>query len=105
MKTSTDVRTVNKFMYKDSRKQKFHKNGVPKVIKDDLRKPEFPEDWTKLKNIDPLVRAHADFDWVGLEKLLGEAEELDQPSIEKLGQVLHGIIAWVVSSRSEAVSL
>lgn len=48
--------------------------------------------------LDPLAPTHADFDWGELERLLGEAGNLQESDRELLGDVLHRIIAWMVAS-------
>jgi hypothetical protein len=78
---------------------------VPKLLKDPKNKPAFPDDLESLKGIDRTFATYADFDWKELENLLGEAKELDEQSIEKLAQVLRGIVAWCIASRPGTINL
>jgi hypothetical protein len=83
--------------YHDSRKNKFHKNGVPKVIKDDLRKPEFPADFTTIEGLDPLAPRNIEFDWEILRRNLHEArEEMGGIDYELLATTIGEILNWVV---------
>lgn len=81
--------TVNQFM-------RNKKTIVPPLLKDSLRKPPFPNDIQQLEGIDPTFDTQADFDWRGLEELLGEAEQLQESDRALLADVLHKIIAWCV---------
>jgi hypothetical protein len=78
---------------------------VPPVIKDVRHKLPFPDDIETLPGLDPLFKTTTDFDWPELSRLMGEARELDEESIEKLAHALRGIIAWVITSTPGEVNL
>jgi hypothetical protein len=73
---------------------------VPPIIKDNKRKPPFPEDIETLPCIDPLFTTTTDFDWPELSRLLGEANELDENDRETLVRLINEIVTWAITANS-----
>jgi hypothetical protein len=78
---------------------------VPPVIKDNLRKPPFPDDIRQLKGIDPSFDTQTDFDWPRLEELLGEIEQLQDSGRALLADVLRRIFEWAIRAPRQSIRL
>lgn len=74
---------------------------VPKVIKDPKFKPEFPEDFTNIKGLDPLAPTHIGFDWEIIRLQLREAkDDMTGADWALLADTLSQILAWIVCCKS-----
>ncbi len=78
---------------------------VPPVIKDQRNKPEFPDDFTTIKNLCPMVDKSVEFDWAGLFSAMEEpggpeklAAQLADSDRELLANVLGQILRWALAA-------
>jgi hypothetical protein len=60
-------------------------------------KPEFREDYIH-QHTDPTTEPYADFDWEELYACLGEAEKLDDESMQQFTLLFRRVLQWVLNT-------